>query len=181
MTRKTSSTRAAADRPADWTQAITRFAGHLVDQEKSEHTQKNYRDDLLAFTDWYQKSYQERPDLGALAPSELREWKAHLRDALKLEPATVNRKLAALRSFLRWAAAEGLAPEMVAPKSIKQVKPPPRWLDRKEQRASSAPSSATAWPATSPWSRSCSTPACGSPSSPRCAGPTWRSATARAS
>ena len=135
MTRKTSSTRAAADRPADWTQAITRFAGHLVDREKSEHTQKNYREDLLAFTDWYQKTYQERPDLRALAPSELREWKAHLRDSLQLEPATVNRKLAALRSFLRWAVAEGLAPEMVAPKSIKQVKPPPRWLDRKEQRA----------------------------------------------
>ena len=178
MPRKTTP---AAQRPATWTRALTRFADHLVDQEKSDHTQKNYREDLLAFTDWYQQTYQERPDLGALAPSELREWKAHLRDDLKLEPATVNRKLAALRSFLAWAAAEGLAAELVTPRSIKQVKPPPRWLDRRQQRAWSAPSSATAWPATSPWSRSCSTPGCGSPSWPTCGGPTWRSATGRAS
>jgi site-specific recombinase XerD len=132
MPRKTTP---AAQRPATWTRALTRFADHLVDQEKSDHTQKNYREDLLAFTNWYQQTYQERPDLGALAPSELREWKTHLRDAQKLEPATVNRKLAALRSFLAWAAAEGLAAELVTPKSIKQVKPPPRWLDRKQQRA----------------------------------------------
>ena len=177
MPRKTTT----AGRDANWSQALTRFAAHLVDHERSGHTQKNYRDDLLAFTDWYQKTYQERPDLRALAPSELREWKAHLRDDLGLEPATVNRKLAALRSFLAWAAAEGLAGEIATPKSIRQVKPPPRWLDRKQQRAWSAPSSATAWPATSPWWRSCSTPGCGSPSWPPSAGPTWRSATARAS
>ena len=122
-------------RPASWSQALTRFARHLVDQEKSDHTQKNYREDLLAFTAWYQATYEERPDLRVLAPSELRAWKAQLRDTLKLEPATVNRKLAALRSFLDWAAAEGLAAAIVAPKSIPQVQPPPRWLDRKEQGA----------------------------------------------
>jgi site-specific recombinase XerD len=128
-------TKTKTDPAATWTGALTRFGDHLVEQEKSDHTQKNYREDLLAFTDWYQKTYQERPDLRALAPSELREWKAHLRDDLKLEPATVNRKLAALRSFLTWAAVEGLAEEIVAPRSIKQVKPPPRWLDRRQQRA----------------------------------------------
>jgi integrase/recombinase XerC len=70
-----------------------------------------------------------------LAPSELREWKAHLRDERKLEPATCNRKLAALRSMLRWAESEGIAPEIAAPKSLRQVKPPPRWLDRRQQRS----------------------------------------------
>ena len=132
MPRKTTPT---ADRPATWARALSRFADHLLEQEKSDHTRNNYREDLMAFTAWYQKTFQERPDLRALAPSELREWKAHLRDDLKFEPATVNRKLAALRSFLAWAAAEGLAAEIATPKSIKQVKPPPRWLDRKQQRA----------------------------------------------
>jgi site-specific recombinase XerD len=120
---------------ATWTRALTRFADHLLDREKADHTRNNYREDLMAFTAWYQETFRERPDLRALAPSELREWKAHLRDDRKLEPATVNRKLAALRSFLAWAAAEGLAAEIAMPRSIKQVKPPPRWLDRKQQRA----------------------------------------------
>ena len=132
MTRKTTP---KADRPATWTRALSRFADHLVNQEKSDHTRNNYREDLMAFTGWYQQTFQERPDLKALAPSELRAWKAHLRDDRKCEPATVNRKLAALRSFLAWAAAEGLAAEIATPRSIKQVKPPPRWLDRKQQRA----------------------------------------------
>ena len=90
---------------------------------------------MLAFTAWYQQTFQERPDLKALAPAELREWKAHLRDDRKLEPRTVNRKLAALRSLLRWAEGKGLAPEIVTPKSLRQVKPPPRWLDKRQQRA----------------------------------------------
>ena len=132
MPRKTTP---AAKPPATWTRALSRFADHLVEQEKSDHTRNNYREDLLAFTAWYQQTFRERPDLKALAPSELRTWKAHLRDDLKFEPATVNRKLAALRSFLAWAAAEGLAAEIATPRSIQQVKPPPRWLDRKQQRA----------------------------------------------
>ena len=121
--------------PQTWTNALTRFFAHLEEQEKSDHTQKNYREDLLAFTAWYQATYQERPDLMALAPAELRAWKAHLRDDRHLEPRTVNRKLAALRSFLTWAADAGLAEEIVTPKSLRQVQPPPRWLDRKQQRA----------------------------------------------
>jgi integrase/recombinase XerC len=133
MPRKT--TQPATPRPVTWTTALTRFFAHLVEEERSEHTRKNYREDLLAFTAWYQTTFQERPDLKALAPAELREWKAHLRDDRHLEPRTVNRKLAALRSFLTWAADAGLAAEIHTPKSLRQIPPPPRWLDRKEQRA----------------------------------------------
>ncbi|MGP0067169.1 MAG: tyrosine-type recombinase/integrase [Isosphaeraceae bacterium] len=129
MPRKTTAT------TADWSQALTRFAAHLVEHEKSEHTQKNYREDLLAFTDWYQKTFDQRPDLRALTPSELVAWEAHLRDTLRFGAATINRKLAALRSFLNWAAAEGLTPEIAAPRSSKRFQPLPRWLDRREQRA----------------------------------------------
>jgi integrase/recombinase XerC len=122
-------------KPATWTAALTRFLQHLVDRERSPLTIAGYRRDLLAFTAWYQNRFQERPVPTMLLPEELREYKAHLRDDQQLEPASVNRRLAALRSFLAWAADEGITPEIRTPKSVAQVLPPPRWLDEKQQRA----------------------------------------------
>ena len=121
--------------PATWTSALTRFLDHLVEHERAPLTIAGYRRDLLHFTAWYQHRFQERPVPAQLLPEELREYKAHLRDHQQLEPASVNRRLAALRSFLAWAQAEGIAPEIRTPKSLAQVLPPPRWLDEKEQRA----------------------------------------------
>jgi integrase/recombinase XerC len=118
-----------------WAAAVDRFVLDLAERERSEHTRANYREDLEAFAGWYESKYHDPPTLALLAPSELREWRAHLRDERKMEPATVNRKLAALRSLLRWAESEGIAPEIAVPRSLRQVKPPPRWLDRKQQRA----------------------------------------------
>jgi site-specific recombinase XerD len=126
--------RTAKESPG-WADALDRFAADLVERERSEHTRSGYRADLEAFAEWYESKYQDPPTLALLAPSELREWKAHLREERKMEPASVNRMLAALRSLLRWAEAEGIAPEIAAPKSLKQVKPPPRWLEPKQQRA----------------------------------------------
>ena len=121
--------------PATWTTALTRFFHHLVEHERAPLTIAGYRRDLLQFTAWYQDRFQERPVPAQLLPEELREYKAHLRDHQQLEPASVNRRLAALRSFLAWAQAEGITPEIRTPKSVAQVLPPPRWLDEKEQRA----------------------------------------------
>jgi integrase/recombinase XerC len=118
-----------------WAQAVDRFVADLVERERSLHTRANYREDLEAFAGWYEHRFQDPPTLALLAPSELREWKHHLRDERGMEPATVNRKLAALRSLLRWAEAQGLAPAIAPPKSLRQLKPPPRWLDRRQQRA----------------------------------------------
>jgi integrase/recombinase XerC len=126
--------RTKTDSPS-WADLVDRFVADLAERERSEHTRANYQEDIGAFADWYEAKYHDAPTLALLAPSELREWRHHLREGRKLEPATVNRKLAALRSLLRWAAAEGLAPEIAVPKSLRQVKPPPRWLDRKQQRA----------------------------------------------
>jgi integrase/recombinase XerC len=124
----------AAESPT-WAAAVDRFVLDLAERERSDHTRANYKEDLVAFAGWYEAKYHDPPTLALLAPSELREWRAHLREERRLEPATVNRKLAALQSLLRWAESEGIAPEIAVPKSLRQVKPPPRWLDRKQQRA----------------------------------------------
>jgi site-specific recombinase XerD len=122
-------------KPADWTDALTGFGRHLVDHERSQLTQRDYRADLLEFTRWYQDTYQERPVPALIQSDELRAWKAHLRDQHELLPNTINRKLAALRSFLAWCASQGLAPEIPTPRSERQQPGPPRWLTPQEQRA----------------------------------------------
>jgi integrase/recombinase XerC len=120
--------------PTDWNEATDRFIAHLEADEKSRLTRRNYRDDLTMFDAWYHKHYQEAPGLGRLGATELREFKAHLIER-DLKPATINRKLAALRSFCRWAEAAGLAGAIQAPKTIRQERPLPRWLSRSEELA----------------------------------------------
>jgi integrase/recombinase XerC len=126
--------RTKADSPS-WAAAVDRFVADLVERERSEHTRANYRDDLEAFAGWYEHRFHDAPTPALLLASELREWKAHLREERGMEPSTVNRKLAALRGLLRWADSEGIAPEVAVPRSLRQVRPPPRWLDRRQQRA----------------------------------------------
>src|SRR5262245_25173247 len=123
-------------RPASsWPDAVDRFAAHLDAAERSPLTIRNYRDDLISFASWYQETYKEAPGPGWLGATELREWKAHLSEGRKQMPATVNRALAAMRSFLRWAESAGLAGAVPTPRSIRQERPRPRWLNRSEELA----------------------------------------------
>ena len=134
---------ASRKRPADvprdaelqWSQALTGFFAHLVEQERSTKTQKSYRDDLLQFGRWYRDAHDELPIPALIQPSEIREWKTHMSATCKHEPATVNRRLASVRSFLKWAEGEGITPAIQTPRSIRQVQPPPRWLEVNEKRA----------------------------------------------
>jgi site-specific recombinase XerD len=118
-----------------WFEAIDKFRAHQVEQEKSAHTINNYAEDLLAFQSWSVSHYMADPDPTALTSAELREWKQYLVEAKKLAPSTVNRKLAALRSFNAYLATIGAAELVQAPKSMRQETPPPRWLSRREQLA----------------------------------------------
>ena len=58
---KKTPTKPTPGRPITWTTALTRFFAHLVEHEKSDHTQKNYREDLLAFTAWYRRPSRSGP------------------------------------------------------------------------------------------------------------------------
>ena len=82
-----------------------------------------------------QIKYSEAPVLALMQPSEIREWRTHLREERHLEPATVNRKLAALRTMFRWAELNGHAPEIKMPRQIAETNRPPRWLEIREERA----------------------------------------------
>ena len=124
-----------------WLQSVDRFVAYLEEEERSSHTVRNYQDDLLAFDSWYRGQYEMEPELSTIGKRDVVDWKKSVetaggRGGAGAALATVNRKLAAVRSFLRWAQDHELAPQFEPPKPQKrQSKPAPRWLEKAEERA----------------------------------------------
>ena len=91
--------------------AIDQFLEHLrVERNYSPHTLRNYRSDLESFFE-HGKKNRGKPDQELAKAASFRS----IRDYLAMlyterrTPATIARKLAALRSFYRYACREGLA------------------------------------------------------------------------
>lgn len=80
---------------------VTRFLESMAGS--SPHTLSAYRTDLTIFSKWYIESYGEPPSPDAVADEIVpRTYKAYLVQVRKYAPATVNRRLTALRMFGEW-------------------------------------------------------------------------------
>src|SRR4051812_32753271 len=118
----------------DSSQLVDRFLQDLERQETSPKTRASYRLDLLHFFRWFEQSVGESPTPEAVTPTDVREYRGYLLNVEKRQPATVNRRLAALRRFFQWAKAMGLAKELPT-ENVKGVASSPRaphWLDRRD-------------------------------------------------
>ncbi|MBI4602294.1 MAG: tyrosine-type recombinase/integrase [Planctomycetes bacterium] len=120
------------------TEAIRQFVKFLEESERSPATIKNYRGDLGTFAAWFRDTNGDELAPKKITPTDLREFKGYLQETRSLRPASVNRKLATLKSFLGWAADAGLleggrAPAV--PRGLEETRPGPRWLDRRERNA----------------------------------------------
>ncbi len=115
--------------------ALEAWEAALGGEDLSPHTRRAYRADLAQFRRWWEETTGETFDPGALTLPDLRDWRSHLQRRYK--PATVNRKLEALRHFGRWAVQAGKATENVPArlKNLPEVELAPRGLTRKEQHA----------------------------------------------
>jgi integrase/recombinase XerC len=94
-------------------EAIDRYLEELRRQNASEHTVRNYATDLQEFL-----TYLTPPEGPPPAPAEfdallIREWMAHLYE-LNLATVSIRRKLAAVRSLLRFLLREGILGKNVA-------------------------------------------------------------------
>ena len=132
--------------PPTWSDRVDQFVAYLRDEERSEHTRRNYRDDLLAFAAWYrQGNAEEEPELHRLGKRDFLDWKEHVEKQGRKDRegnihaaalATVNRKLAAVRSFVRWAQELGLASPFDPPKPRKRHgQRKPKSLEPEERKA----------------------------------------------
>jgi site-specific recombinase XerD len=86
---------------------LEEFLAALRRQEASAATVRNYGADLRAFARWFADATGEDFTAKAVTPTDLRDYKAHLRTVERLQAATVNRRLAALRRFFLWAKGSG--------------------------------------------------------------------------
>jgi integrase/recombinase XerC len=87
---------------------------HLrVARNYSPHTLRNYGSDLEAFFDYFRHGGARKrrvPDIAEIRYQDIREYLGTLY-ARRLQPSTIARKLAALRSFYRFACREGWTQE----------------------------------------------------------------------
>ena len=96
------------DTPPD----LVAFVADLRRQEVAAKTVASYQSDLTGFAHWFTNSTGEEFTTAAVTPTDVRDYKAHLRTIRRRQAATVNRRLAALRRFFGWAKATGRIREL---------------------------------------------------------------------
>lgn len=116
------------------TPEIAVFLTELRRREASEHTVAAYRRDLTAFAAWFAAHVGQDFAIAAVTPTDVRDFRAHLREAQHRKPATINRKLAALRSFFQWAIAVDLRADtpLATVKDVREEPRAPRWFPKRD-------------------------------------------------
>jgi integrase/recombinase XerC len=122
--------------PTSWGEAVDRFLDRLGERRKSPKTIRCYREELTAFGAWSRAEFDEPPELAMIMESDLNAWMSWLRAREpKLKPATINKKRAALKSFLRWSEVKGWSDPIEMPPPMKKQATPLRWLSKNDERA----------------------------------------------
>jgi integrase/recombinase XerD len=104
---------------------IEHFVDELRRQEKAPNTIESYRYDLVLFSRWLEATNGEAFQASGITPTDLREYRSFLLTVERRSPATINRRLASLRTFFQWARAEGLCQELPTD-SVKGIASSPR-------------------------------------------------------
>src|SRR5215210_4626194 len=115
-------------------QLVGRFLQDLQRQETSPKTRDAYRLDLLHFANWFARRVGAAFKPEAVTPTDVRDYRSHLINVEHRQPATVNRRLAALRRFFQWAKATGLVKELPTEnvKGVASSPRAPRWLEKRD-------------------------------------------------
>jgi len=112
---------------------LTSFETWLKGHGRSSHSLRAYLSDVRQFTAWFVEHTQEPFTLVAVSGETVQDWLDHLSRVLNAMPATVNRKLAALSTFFRWAGEaklvmsdpttniNGVEQQAVAPKALSEA------------------------------------------------------------
>ena len=110
------------------------FTQYLYEEDTSRNTTNAYLSDLSQFLNWYSQTFAAF-DLAAVVPGDIRDYREHLQEQIPpLAPATINRRLAALRRFFAWAKEHGCTENQPTERirNVETMDHGPRSLDRRQ-------------------------------------------------
>ena len=128
----------------DGEREFERFGGYLRDeQDLATDTVRNYLSDLRQFAAFCEATWAEGEEDGeSFSPSGVTTptitlYRSHLKNALELKPASINRHLISIKRYFGWVTDEGLVSQdpAKAVKLVPRVIPPPRHLTDREEAA----------------------------------------------
>jgi len=110
------------------------FFQELYSGGTAQSTVDAYQKDMAYFSKWYVDTYSREPRPEDITSIDLREYQGYMQNIQGLKPATVNRRMAALEKYIKWAYGKGYVDRLPAfPKTIREQKAPPKALERVEQ------------------------------------------------
>lgn len=86
---------------------LNEFITDLTQADLSARTVAGYQDDLKRFLRWFQQTKDAEVQLETLHAEDIIHYRQHLIRVARLQPATINRRLQALRRLGRWAVQRG--------------------------------------------------------------------------
>lgn len=123
---------------------VRRYECYLRDeQDLASDTVRNYLSDIRQFASFCEATWAEGEEAGepfsppGVTTPTITFYRSHLKNAVELKPATINRHLVSIKRYFGWAADEGLVGRdpARAVKLVPRVVPPPRHLTDKEEAA----------------------------------------------
>jgi integrase/recombinase XerC len=113
------------------------FHAYLESQDFAFLTIRGYSTDLAHFSQWFLQTNGEALSPERITPTDIKAYKQHLLVVERYKANTVNRRLAAISAYIKWAREAGKIfndpTENV--KLVKSVQDAPKWLDKNEQYA----------------------------------------------
>ena len=129
---------------AEGMEELERFGDYLrEEQDLAADTVRNYLSDLRQFAAFCESSWSEGEEhsepfspSGVTTPT-ITLYRSHLKNALELKPASINRHLISIKRYFGWTVDEGVVSRdpSKAVKLVPRVIPPPRHLTDKEETA----------------------------------------------
>jgi site-specific recombinase XerD len=115
---------------------MTKFHAWLEDRYSNKKTIAAYIREIEKFGTWFKETNGKPLSPQSLTQIDIRDYRQHHLAVSKAKPATVNRMLAAIRIYTKWAMETGQIETDPARniKSAPEEQLAPQWLNRKEQR-----------------------------------------------
>jgi len=113
------------------------YERYLRERGRSQLTIAEYLRAIKQLAEWYEQTNGESFDPDKVTALDLQEYRAMLDATLKQQPQTINKKIAALKAFWRFAVERGYASinptDALRRKQTTTERLAPKWLDRKAQ------------------------------------------------